>query len=67
MTYHIEFVSQAAKQFRTLPSQVQERLKAKIDALSNNPQNWQARMISTASEVVTIALSTPFKISIYLS
>lgn len=40
MTYRIEFVSQAAKQFRTLSSQVQERLKAKIDALSTNPRPY---------------------------
>ncbi len=38
MTYQIEFVNQAAKQFRTLPVQIQEQLKAKIDALSTNPR-----------------------------
>ena len=40
MTYRIEFVNQSAKQFRTLPVQIQEQLKAKIDALSTNPRPY---------------------------
>jgi mRNA interferase RelE/StbE len=37
--YRIEFVKQAAKQFKTLPFQVQQRLKPKIDALSKEPRS----------------------------
>ncbi len=38
MTYQIEFVKQAAKQFRALPAQEQERLQSKIDALATEPR-----------------------------
>jgi mRNA interferase RelE/StbE len=38
VSYQIEFVKQAAKQFKTLPTQEQERLQAKIDALASEPR-----------------------------
>jgi mRNA interferase RelE/StbE len=38
MTYQIEFVKQAAKQFRALPAQERERLQPKIDALVTEPR-----------------------------
>lgn len=38
VSYQIEFVKQAAKQFKILPTQEQERLKAKIDALVSEPR-----------------------------
>jgi mRNA interferase RelE/StbE len=34
MTYRIEFVKQAIKQFKALPTQEQQRLRPKIDALA---------------------------------
>jgi len=37
MTYRIEFVKNAAKQFKALSIQDQQRLKSKIDALSSEP------------------------------
>lgn len=38
MTYRIEFVKQAAKQFKALPTQEQQRLQPKIDALATEPR-----------------------------
>ncbi|HZG40987.1 MAG TPA: type II toxin-antitoxin system RelE/ParE family toxin [Nodosilinea sp.] len=38
MTYRIEFTKPAAKQFKALQLQEQQRLKPKIDALSNEPR-----------------------------
>jgi mRNA interferase RelE/StbE len=38
MSYRVEFAKQAAKQFKALPPQEQERLRLKIDALSSNPR-----------------------------
>ncbi len=38
MNYRIEFVKQAAKQFKALPNQEQQRLKPKIDSLAKEPR-----------------------------
>lgn len=38
MRYRIEFVKQAAKQFKKLSSQDRQRLKPKIDALIQDPR-----------------------------
>jgi mRNA interferase RelE/StbE len=38
MSYHIEFVKQAAKQFKALPPQEQKRIQPKIDALATEPR-----------------------------
>jgi len=38
MTYRIEFVKQAAKQLKSLPSEEQQKIKIKIDALTNVPR-----------------------------
>ncbi len=38
MTYKIEFAKQAAKQFKALPRQEQQRLKTKIDDLEIDPR-----------------------------
>ncbi len=38
MTYKIEFAKQAAKQFKALPRQEQQRLKTKIDNLQVDPR-----------------------------
>jgi mRNA interferase RelE/StbE len=37
MPYRVEFSKRAEKQFKKLPSQVQQRLRLQIDALSENP------------------------------
>lgn len=38
MTYQIEFVSSAAKEFRTLEPSIKRRVAATIDILSQNPR-----------------------------
>jgi mRNA interferase RelE/StbE len=38
MTYHIEFVKQAAKQLKSLSTEEQQRIKIKIDALADVPR-----------------------------
>jgi mRNA interferase RelE/StbE len=38
MNYQIKFVKQAARQFKALPPQEQERLQPKIDALAGEPR-----------------------------
>ncbi|WP_019508086.1 type II toxin-antitoxin system RelE/ParE family toxin [Pleurocapsa sp. PCC 7319] len=38
MNYRIEFVKQAAKQFKKLSSSDRQRLKLKIDALTQDPR-----------------------------
>jgi mRNA interferase RelE/StbE len=37
VTYRIELTRRAEKQFKDLPSTVQQRIKPKVDALSENP------------------------------
>ncbi|PSR17383.1 type II toxin-antitoxin system mRNA interferase toxin, RelE/StbE family [filamentous cyanobacterium CCP3] len=48
MTYRIEFAKPAAKQFKTIPLQEQQRLKPKIDALANEPR--PSGMVKLAGE-----------------
>jgi len=38
MTYCVEFLKPAVKQFKKLPSQEQQRLRLKIDALASEPR-----------------------------
>lgn len=38
MLYQIEFSRQADRQFRNLPSQIQHRLKSRIDSLATTPR-----------------------------
>ena len=38
MSYKIEFAKQAAKQFKALPRQEQQRLKIKINNLADDPR-----------------------------
>jgi mRNA interferase RelE/StbE len=54
MTYRIEFVNQAAKQFTTLPGQIQEQLKAKIDALSSNPRPYGVTKLAGEDDLYLI-------------
>ena len=48
MTYRIEFAKPAAKQFKAIPLQEQQRLKPKIDALANEPR--PSGMVKLAGE-----------------
>ena len=38
MTYRIEFAKPAAKQFRSLPTNIQRQMQPAIDALSSKPR-----------------------------
>jgi mRNA interferase RelE/StbE len=38
VNYRIEFAKQAAKQFKSLPCQVQQKLKPQIDSLTTDPR-----------------------------
>ena len=38
MTYRIEFVKQSAKQLKCLPTEEQQKIKIKIDALADVPR-----------------------------
>lgn len=38
MTYRIEFIKRAAKQFKDLPHREQQRIGLKIDGLASNPR-----------------------------
>lgn len=40
MSYQIEFSRQADRQFRNLPSQIQQRLKSRIDSLAATPRPY---------------------------
>jgi mRNA interferase RelE/StbE len=44
--YQIEFSRQADRQFRNLPSQIQQRLKSKIDSLANTPRPHGSEKLS---------------------
>jgi mRNA interferase RelE/StbE len=54
MTYQIEFANQAAKQFKTLPFQIQAQLKAKIDALSTNPRPYGVTKLAGEDDLYRI-------------
>lgn len=48
MLYQIEFSRQADRQFRNLPSQIQQRLKSKIDSLATTPRPHGSEKLSGA-------------------
>lgn len=48
MSYRLEFTKPAARQFKSLPRQVQQRLQPKIDALAMEPR--PAGMVKLAGE-----------------
>jgi mRNA-degrading endonuclease RelE of RelBE toxin-antitoxin system len=63
MTYQIEFVSSAAKEFRTLEPSVKRRIASTFDTLTQNPRPVGARKLRGHHNfyrirVVTIALCT---------
>jgi mRNA interferase RelE/StbE len=44
--YQIEFSRQADRQFRDLPSQIQQRLRSKIDSLATTPRPHGSEKLS---------------------
>ncbi len=54
MTYQIEFSRQAARQFRNLPSQIQQRLKSRIDSLAAMPRPHGSEKLSGADQLYRI-------------
>ena len=51
MLYQIEFSRQADRQFRNLPSQIQQRLKSKIDPLANTPRPHGSEKLSGTDQL----------------
>lgn len=54
MTYQIEFSRQADRQFRNLPSQIQQRLKSRIDSLAATPRPYGSEKLSGADQLYRI-------------
>lgn len=54
MSYQIEFSRQADRQFRYLPSQIQQRLKSKIDLLATTPRPPGSEKLSGADQLYRI-------------
>jgi mRNA interferase RelE/StbE len=51
MTYQIEFVKQAAKQFKALPDLAQQRISPKIDALAIEPRGVGAVKLAGSEDL----------------
>lgn len=51
MAYQIEFSRQADRQFRNLSSQIQQRLKPKIDSLATTPRPHGSEKLSGADQL----------------
>ena len=54
MLYQIEFSRQADRQFRNLPSQIQQRLKSRIDSLAATPRPHGSEKLSGADQLYRI-------------
>ncbi|MDH4304231.1 MAG: type II toxin-antitoxin system RelE/ParE family toxin [Nitrospira sp.] len=54
MLYQIEFSRQADRQFRNLPSQIQQRLKSRIDSLSTTPCPHGSEKLSGVDQLYRI-------------
>lgn len=54
MRYQIEFSRQADRQFRNLPSQIQQRLKLRIDSLATTPRPHGSEKLSGADQLYRI-------------
>ena len=54
MLYQIEFSRQADRQFRNLPSQIQQRLKSKIDSLATTPRPHGSEKLSGTDRLYRI-------------
>lgn len=52
--YQIEFSRQADRQFRSLPSQIQQRLKPRIDALATVPRPHGSEKLSGIEQLYRI-------------
>ena len=51
MSYQIEFSRQADRQFRNLPSQIQQRLKSLIDSLAATPRPYGSEKLSGTDQL----------------
>lgn len=56
--YQIEFSRQADRQFRNLPSQIQQRLKSRIDSLAAMPRPHGPEKLSGADQLYRIGWET---------
>ena len=56
MAYTITFARAAERQFRSLPANVQVRLRPRIDALSNDPRPPGAERLSGAEDLYRIRI-----------
>lgn len=54
MSYKIEFSRKAERQFKALTSQIQKRLKPKIDALVQNPRPREVKKLEGEDELYRI-------------
>ena len=54
MLYQIEFSRQADRQFRNLPSQIQQRLKSRIDSLATTPRPHGSEKLSGVDQLYRI-------------
>jgi mRNA interferase RelE/StbE len=54
MTYQIEVVKQAAKQFKALPDLVQQRIAPRIDALAIDPRGLGSVKLAGAENLYRI-------------
>ncbi|MEQ1680066.1 MAG: type II toxin-antitoxin system RelE/ParE family toxin [Nitrospira sp.] len=54
MLYQIEFSRQADRQFRNLPSQIQQRLRSRIDSLVTTPCPHGAEKLSGTDQLYRI-------------
>jgi len=52
--YQIEFSRQADPQFRNLPSQIQQRLKSRIDSLATAPRPHGSEKLSGVEQLYRI-------------
>lgn len=54
MSYQIEFSRQADRRFRNLPSQIQQRLKSRIDSLAATPRPHGSEKLSGVDQLYRI-------------
>ncbi|MBS0151355.1 MAG: type II toxin-antitoxin system RelE/ParE family toxin [Nitrospira sp.] len=54
MLYQIEFSRQADRQFRNLPSQIQQRLRSRIDSLAITPRPQGSEKLSGVDQLYRI-------------
>ena len=54
MLYQIEFSRQADRQFRNLPSQIQQRLRSRIDSLAIKPCPQGSKKLSGVDQLYRI-------------